>query len=344
MQTASGTYPDLYLQQSAVTLICDHRSQSAQLIIHEQAQPFLDWTQQAILNRLRDPKNWPQTEWKMDLGSALLLECSDTREHFIEKVKRAKDYILDGEIYQVNLSQQFRYQSTLDPFILFQRLQALNPNPFSAYLQLPFGSIISGSPERFLRKQGRRLETRPIKGTAPRKTCPEADQTSRVQLIQSAKEQAELLMITDLMRNDLSRVSTAGSVRVQELQRCEEYTNVFHLLSIIQSTVKPDLHPVDVIRACFPGGSITGCPKLRAMEVIEELEKRPRGIYTGCIGYLNGNGDFDWNLAIRTLTYQQGIVDVQLGGGIVADSDPQLEYEETLHKGAGIRAALGCNA
>ena len=182
-----------------------------------------------------------------------------------------------------------------------------------------------------------------MKGTIQRGHSPEEDQRNRALLLASEKDHAELLMTTDLMRNDLGRVSETGTVVTEQIGRCEAYENVYHLISIIRSHAKPSLHPLELLRACFPGGSISGCPKIRAMEVIYALEKRARGIYTGSIGYINGNGDFDFNIAIRTCTIKNSEITVQLGGAIVADSDPHLEFEETLHKGKSIFKVLGIN-
>ncbi|MCB1113056.1 MAG: anthranilate synthase component I family protein, partial [Chlamydiia bacterium] len=186
------------------------------------------------------------------------------------------------------------------------------------------------------------LETRPIKGTMPRGVTPEEDRQNMHQLLQSEKERSELLMITDLMRNDLAKISIPGTVATEKIWQCEAYTNVFHLLSIITSALEPSVHPVDAVRSCFPAGSITGCPKLRSMEAIAAIEKRRRGIYTGAIGYFAGNGDFDFNVAIRTLSCSRDQVDLQLGGAVVIDSDPDKEYDETLYKGESLFKALGC--
>jgi para-aminobenzoate synthetase component 1 len=196
--------------------------------------------------------------------------------------------------------------------------------------------MISTSPERFLCKKDQWLETRPIKGTIQRGKTVEEDEILKKKLLSSSKERAELLMITDLMRNDLGKISVIGSVQALEIWRCEAYTNVFHLLSIIRSQARPELTPLDIVRSCFPGGSITGCPKLRAMEVIDQLEERSRGIYTGAIGYFTGGGNFDLNIAIRTLVANNHFFSLQLGGGIVIDSNPEEEYQETLFKGASI--------
>lgn len=271
-------------------------------------------------------------------GSLKLAYRSDSLQSYLDKVARIKEWILEGEIYQVNLSQEFHLEGASDPFVHFEKIVALNPSPFSAFVQCGSFSLVSSSPERFLCRKGALLETRPIKGTMPRGKSPKEDLERQRALLASEKERAELLMITDLMRNDIGKVAELGSVQTHEIWRCEAYTNVFHLLSII--TGESHLSPVPLVRQLFPGGSITGCPKLRAMEAISALEKRPRGVYTGSIGYFAANGDFDFNIAIRTLVVHPDHVQIQLGGAIVIDSDPVKEYEETLHKGESLFKVL----
>ncbi|MBJ7449500.1 MAG: anthranilate synthase component I family protein [Parachlamydiales bacterium] len=250
-----------------------------------------------------------------------------------KKVLAIQEEILCGNVYQVNLSQQCVLKGTFDPFYTFLQIIKTNPAPFCVYFKTPNATIVSSSPERLLKKTGSILETRPIKGTAPRGKNSAEDENQLSRLKNSIKDKAELLMITDLMRNDLSQVSIAGTVNTKELWRIETYTNVFHMLSIIQSTARSHYHPLEIIKKIFPGGSITGCPKLKAIEFIHQLEQRSRGVYTGSIGYFCANGDFDFNIAIRTLVFQDDLVDIQIGGAIVCDSNPELEYQETLHKG-----------
>ena len=264
------------------------------------------------------------------------LKKIESEKSYTEKILAIKDMILSGDVYQVNLSQKFDFVTKKMPFQIYYELFLKNPAPFSAFLNFSGFAIISSSPERLLQKRGNVLETRPIKGTAPRGKTISEDKENREKLLNSEKERAELLMITDLMRNDLAKVSEPGSVVVDEVWKCEEYDNVFHLLSIIKAKARSSLHPLDIFRAVFPGGSIVGCPKIKAMEIINNLEKFPRGIYTGSIGYFSDNGDFDFNIAIRTLLWKEGIVDCRLGGAIVSDSDPKREFEETLHKGKSI--------
>lgn len=266
---------------------------------------------------------------------------SDTLQSYQEKIEQAKEWILDGEIYQVNLSQEFHLEGKSDPFQHFQNISRINPAPFSAYMRCQNVALVSSSPERFLSRKGDHMQTRPIKGTAPRGHTPEEDEVNRQTLLHSEKERAELLMITDLMRHELAKVSLPGSVQTRAMWQCEAYTNVFHLLSIIESQAQGS--PISLIRQVFPGGSITGCPKLRAMEAISALEKRPRGAYTGSIGYFAVNGDFDFNIAIRTLIVHPTYVQIQLGGAIGIDSDPTKEFEETLHKGKSLFTIMGAH-
>ncbi|MGD7654246.1 MAG: aminodeoxychorismate synthase component I, partial [Verrucomicrobiales bacterium] len=265
-----------------------------------------------------------------------------SKADFLDKVRRIKDWIAAGDIYQANLSQRFT-ASVSGPslFGLYQSLREASPAPMAAYLSLGETEILSSSPELFLRISGRHVETRPIKGTRPRFQDPDEDIRSAHELQTSAKETAELVMITDLLRNDIGQVCEFGSVEVAELLRLESLAQVHHLVSTVTGTLRPTTTAVEAIAACFPGGSITGAPKKRAMEIIHLLEGRPRGIYCGAIGWLGHNGETSLNIAIRTLVREKSTLTYQVGAGIVADSDPEAEYHETLHKAAGIRQALG---
>lgn len=273
-------------------------------------------------------------------GREPALESNLTREDYERAVRRILDYIAAGDVYQVNFSQRFRTQTQVEPEWLYHALRTTNPAPFAAYLDCGTGRILSSSPERFLQLHGRHIQTRPIKGTRPRTGNEQADQKAARELMMSAKDQAELLMITDLERNDLGRVCEFGSVHVPELVTLESYATVLHLVSTVEGRLSDGVTAVDAIRACFPGGSITGAPKIRAMEIIDELEPAARGIYTGMIGYLGFNGVSDFNIAIRTMVHENDTVQFHAGGGIVADSKPALEYEETLHKARGMVQAL----
>jgi aminodeoxychorismate synthase component I len=260
---------------------------------------------------------------------------------FIQNVDRIREWISAGDIYQVNLSHAFTAEVAGGSlFGLYEALRDASPAPMAAWLSLDDKEILSSSPEFFLKISGSVIETRPIKGTRPRFTDPDEDRRSAYELQTSAKEIAELVMITDLLRNDLGQVCEFGSVEVSEMLQLESLAQVHHLVSTVTGTLRPNIDAIDAIAACFPGGSITGAPKKRAMEIIQELEAQPRGIYCGAIGWLGYNGESSFNIAIRTLIREGDKLVYQVGAGIVADSDPQKEYEETLHKAAGIRLAV----
>ena len=260
------------------------------------------------------------------------LTSNFTREAYLQGVSRVREYIRQGDVYQVNLSQRFSFAFQGDAYQLFLRLFALNPAPFYAYLNCQDFVILSTSMERFLYRREDYLETRPIKGTRPRGQNPAEDAALRLELAESRKDDAELSMIVDLLRNDLGKVCEARSVKVQEHKRLEAYQNVYHLVSIVTGQVREGCSHVDILKATFPGGSITGCPKIRSMEIIDELEPHVRHVYTGAIGYLGLHRNLDLNVAIRTAVISRGLAHFSVGGGIVYDSDEEAEYEETLHK------------
>jgi para-aminobenzoate synthetase component 1 len=253
---------------------------------------------------------------------------------------RVAAYIRDGDCYQVNLARRFAAPVAGHPWTLYRRLRRHNPGAHSAYVAFPGGAVLSSSPERFLRLRDGVAETRPIKGTAPRGATPEEDARLAAGLAASAKDRAENVMIVDLLRNDLGRTCLPGSIHVPELFAVERYAAVHHLVSTVRGTLAPGEDALSLLRGCFPGGSITGAPKVRAMEIIEELEPHRRGVYCGAIGYLGVDGAMDTNIAIRTLVVSGGSVRFWSGGGIVADSDPQAELAETEHKAAALRRAL----
>ncbi len=270
------------------------------------------------------------------------LRSTFTRLEYEAAVRQALEYIRAGDIYQVNLSQRFEADCPEDPFDVYLRLRALSPAPFAAFLRFPECAVPSSSPERFLRytPRDRRIETRPIKGTRPRGATPGEDDALRRELLASEKDRAENVMIIDLERNDLGRVAEIGSVQVTGLFEAETYATVHHLVSTVEARLAEGRDAVDLLRATFPGGSITGAPKIRSMEIIDELEPVARGVYTGSIGYIRHNGEMDLNIAIRTMVIKDGRAYFSVGGGIVADSDPAAEYQETLDKGAAMARAL----
>jgi len=262
------------------------------------------------------------------------------RQAFLDAVARAREYVLAGDIFQVNLSQRLESAVADHPFDLYLRLRDRNAAPFAAYFDCGGAALVSASPERFLRLAGDAVETRPIKGTSARGVNPRHDAALGEALSESEKDRAENVMIVDLLRNDLSKVCRDGTVEVPELCRIERYATVHHLVSTVVGRLRDGLGPVDLLRATWPGGSITGAPKVRAMEIIAELEPTRRGPYTGSLGYLTFSGAMDTSIAIRTFVVKPGRAWFQVGAGIVADSDPEREHEETLQKARGLVAAL----
>ncbi len=263
-----------------------------------------------------------------------------TKEAYLAAIQRMIEYIIEGDIYIANMTQQLRITSQVPPYEMFRRLRRNNPSPFGGYFNYGSFQVVCASPERFLQVRGGWAETRPIKGTRKRGSTPKEDAALRRELEQSKKDKSELLMIVDLERNDLNKVCVPGSVRVTELFAVEEYATVFHLISNIVGELGPEMTVMDLLEAAFPGGSITGAPKLRAMEIIDELEHGGRNLYTGSMGYLSLDGDCDFNIVIRTALCQDGVYHLGVGGGITCESEPEFEYEETLQKARALLEAL----
>lgn len=268
------------------------------------------------------------------------LKSNFSKEDYLLAIKKAKEYIRCGDIYQVNLSQQFQTDTGLSALEIYQRLRRISPSYFSAYIDGGDFQILSSSPERFLSLEGDVVTTRPMKGTRPRAKDRRKDIRFKQALLKSIKDKAELLMIVDLERNDLGRVCSYNSVTVTALRELEEYSTVFQTTATITGRLHKDKDRIDLLRACFPGGSITGCPKIRAMEIIEELERSPRSIYTGSLGYLSCSGNMDFNILIRSILKKDNRLYFGVGGGIVADSKPEAEYEETLVKAKAMMEAI----
>ncbi len=250
------------------------------------------------------------------------------------------NYIYEGDVYIGNMTQQLKVYSEKPPYSVFKSLRISNPSPFGGYMNYGDFQIVSASPERFLRMRDSVINTRPIKGTRPRGGTIEEDFRLRKELESSEKDKSELLMIVDLERNDLNKVCKKGSVIVDELFTVEKYATVFHLVSDISGKLKENLNIVDLIKATFPGGSITGAPKIRAMEIIDELENGRRGIYTGSLGYISLDGNCDLNIIIRTALHKDNIYYLGVGGGITCESDLEFEYEETLQKAKALLEAM----
>jgi para-aminobenzoate synthetase component 1 len=273
-------------------------------------------------------------------GRKLVIKANFSHQGYLEAVARAREYICAGDIFQVNLSQRLEAELNTTPYELYRRLRKINPAPFASYFNFGDVSIVGASPERFLKVRGHRVETRPIKGTRPRGKTPGEDSAMAEDLLQSVKDRAENIMIVDLERNDIGRVCRYGTVKVTELAILETYPTVFHLTSTVVGQLREGKNLVDLLKATFPGGSITGAPKVRAMEIIEELEPTRRSVYTGSLGYLGFNGDMDLDIVIRTIIIKDGKAYFQVGGAIVYDSVPEAEYVETLDKGKALIQAL----
>jgi len=305
------------------------------------AQERLEWWRQQLAGEAEEHRVSPAAP----AGSAAEppppeVSSNRSRAEFIHAVERAQRYIRAGDIYQVNLSQRLCAPLSIRPWQFFQRLAEVSPAPFSAFLDCGDCQLSSSSPEMFIRLSGSQIVTRPIKGTRPRSNDPVRDAQLTYELQTSSKEMAELVMITDLLRNDLGRVCEYGTVQVPELVRLERYAQVQHLVSTVEGRLRNGVTHFEAFASCFPGGSITGAPKIRAMEIIDELEPVTRGPYTGCIGYLGFNRESQLSIAIRTAVHRAGHVYFQVGAGIVADSVPEAEFDETLAKAAGFLDAL----
>ncbi len=292
------------------------------------------WTRLSQINQ-KEPPPLPST-----FSPKVGIDSNFTREQYLKAIRRVKEYIAAGDIYQVNLSQRLTANLFIPPFELYKRLRKLNPASFACFLDLKDIIIAGASPERFLQVEGKKVRTRPIKGTRPRGKTKYEDLRLKNELKTSQKDKAELIMIVDLLRNDLGRVCEFGKVKVKELIKLETHPTVFHTVGIIEGKLKEDKDKFDLLKACFPGGSVIGAPKIRAMEIIDELEPTKRHIYTGAIGYLSFTQSMDLNIAIRTFVIKNNKAYFHVGGGIVADSLPEDEYDETLHKGKALIEAL----
>jgi len=340
--------PDLWFAFFDVVLCLDHYRNEVLIfstgfpeiggnLRKRRAELRLKW----LLNKLDEIKYGYNFEYRSDFNSTEhRLESNFSYQDYIYAVKKSLDYITKGDIYQINLSQRFHTKTGLSDEELYVNLKNNFPVPFGGFLKTGDFSIISASPERFLRYDGDCVFTRPMKGTRKRTGNINLDRRLRKGLENSTKDKAELLMIVDLERNDLGKVCDYGSIEVESLRTIEEYSTVFQTTSQVKGRLYPEMDRVDIIKACFPGGSITGCPKIRAMQIIEELEPNRRGIYTGSLGYFGFNGTMDFNILIRSFFKQEKDVYFGVGGGIVYDSKPKLEYEETLIKAEALKRAL----
>jgi len=331
--------PSICLFAPSIIVIHDRKEKSRSLFIPIRSisgKKLLDQDHK-LFNRILENK---QVSKGGPTCSIQELRSNFTMNDYTAAINKIREYIASGDVYQVNLSQRFETVFTGDPFNLFRMLYYENPAPFFAYINAGNHYVVSTSPERFLKQEKKDIETRPIKGTRPRGKTDFEDRSLKLELEQSKKDDAELSMIVDLLRNDLGKVCKAGSVRVAQHKRLEAYQNVYHLVSVVKGIMDENYDSVDLIKATFPGGSITGCPKIRAMEIIDELEPNRRHIYTGSIGYVSFHDTMDISIAIRTATIFNGKMVFSVGGGIVYDSDPLDEYNETLHKGRTLMEVL----
>jgi anthranilate synthase component 1 len=291
----------------------------------------------AIIDRLRSPL--PQQHISCS-GKSVEFRSNISRENFEASVEKAKEYVRSGDIIQVVLSQRFSGELSADPLDIYRVLRTLNPSPYMFFLRLEDTVIAGASPEVMVRKEGSQVELRPIAGTRPRGANPEADALLAEELLADPKERAEHVMLVDLGRNDLGRVCTTGSVKVTELMVIEKYSHVMHIVSNVQGELCEEHDAFDLVRATFPAGTLSGAPKIRAMQIIDELEAARREIYGGAVGYFSFSGNMDLAIAIRTLVIKDGKVHLQAGAGIVADSDPATEWQETVNKGMAVMRAV----
>ncbi len=330
--------PEMVIGLYDWAVVFDHHKQRCWLVSHGRGSETHDnWSQ--LIRRFSEPHTVPNGEFR----ATSTIDSNMDEEGYAKAFQRIQHYLVEGDCYQVNLAQRFSVAVSGDPWQGYLQLRQHNPAPFSAYLNMPFGQILCTSPERFLKLEGRRVETRPIKGTRPRSQDARIDEALTEELLHSDKDRAENLMIVDLLRNDLGKSCCTGSVRVPKLFALESYATVHHLVSVIEGELCEDSDVLKLLRDCFPGGSITGAPKLRAMEIIEELEPCRRGIYCGSIGYIGYDGNMDSNIVIRTALHREGRLYYSAGGGIVRDSECNAEYQETFDKAAGFFNAFRRN-
>ncbi len=349
--------PELQFAFFELVVALDHRANRLHLIYCPSMTRFLGEPREKLyregLDRLTECEARLSGSVQQEPGPPLepiQFLPDQTKAAFLDRVRRCQGYIAAGDIYQANLSHRFRFplppasQSGAERLryeqALYRQLRSINPSPFSGLLHFDDLSLVSCSPERLVRLRGRKADTRPIAGTRPRGTSSQSDCALVGELLASDKERAEHLMLVDLERNDLGRVCEYGSVLVDEFMAIEQYSHVSHIVSNVSGRLRSDATPFELIKAAFPGGTITGVPKIRCMEVIEELEPVRRGPYTGSFGYIGWNGDLDLNIIIRTLVLTQGQGFLQVGAGIVADSDPLNEYDETLYKAQAFFSSL----
>ncbi len=333
LQLPRGKGPLAQLVHCPAAVIVDHATASLILVAEPGAETLLDSMQADIAAALERPRS---SDMAFDIGDVV----EEPPARFLAGVERIRDYILAGDVFQVNLSRAWQARVDADPADLYDHLRRANPAPFAALADFGDWQVISSSPERLLRFDGTWLETRPIAGTRKRGGTPDADARLKAELLETVKERAEHIMLIDLERNDLGRICEPGTVEVNELMVLESYQHVHHIVSNVRGRPRPGLNPLQQIEALFPGGTITGCPKVRCMEIIAELEAAPRQAYTGSLGYISWDGRMDLNILIRTMERRGRTLHFRAGAGIVADAQAPLELKETRHKAEGLLRAL----
>ncbi len=333
--TADIAMPDLAVGLYDWAVVVDHAARRTWLIGHGRDERTLARWPELVARLSAEPPAEPAPFRVRGHPTSNL-----DRSAYAAAFRAVQEHIRRGDCYQVNLTQRFEVAAEGDAWHAYLRLREINPAPFAAYLDLPDGKIVCSSPERFLRVQDGHVETKPIKGTRPRAKDPVRDRALAEELRTSAKDRAENVMIVDLLRNDLGKCCVPGSVRASKLFDIESFASVHQLVSTVEGQLAPDKHALDLVAACFPGGSITGAPKVAAMKIIEELEPHRRSVYCGSIGYIGFDGNMDLNIAIRTLVQQGERVYTWAGGGVVADSNVDAEYQESLDKAAAMLAVM----
>jgi para-aminobenzoate synthetase component I len=328
--------PELAIGIYDWAVVVDHEKHSARLVgLGRDARTFQQWPMLLERLALRGPAK-ADTPFRVPTRA----HSTVSRDQYAAAFRRVQEHIRVGDCYQVNLTQRFEARADGDPWAAYLKLREINPAPFAAYLDFPDGKVLCSSPELFLRVVGDRVETKPIKGTRPRGTDDARDRALAAELRASAKDRAENVMIVDLLRNDLGKSCVPGSVRATKLFDVESFASVHQLVSTVEGRLSPGKDALDLLEGCFPGGSITGAPKVAAMRIIEELEPQRRGVYCGAIGYVGYDGNLALNIAIRTLVQHGDSIYAWAGGGVVADSDVDAEYQESLDKAAALLAVL----
>jgi len=344
--------PECYFMFVNKVICFDHFDRTMKIIVTVSPQDYSSADEaysravediRSILSTIRNNKPGKEIIIK-DIDRALQFkfnpDCNVTKEQFEEMVEKCKEYIRAGDIFQANLSLRLSKETSLDPFFLYKVLRQINPSPYMSFINFEDMNIVSSSPELLVRVNGDLAETRPIAGTRKRGSNREEDLALARELVSNEKERAEHVMLVDLERNDLGRVCRYGTVEVNELMVIEEYSHVMHIVSNVRGRLAEGKNRFDLFKACFPGGTITGAPKIRSMEIIEELEPTRRGPYTGSIGFLGYTGEMEMNIVIRTILMKEGRAYVQAGAGIVADSAPEREYFESMKKAEALLRAL----